>query len=88
MIKQTLESFKFLNKWHINIKQYKQIQVQKLCSFKIKKVIKGTGKAEMSSAITRNKMKDGVGDWIVLISGVNTENEDFGRETAMSVKKY
>lgn len=42
----------------------------------------------MSSAITRNKMKDGVGDWIVLISGVNTENEDFGRETALSVKKY
>lgn len=55
---------------------------------KSKKVIKGTGKAEMSSAITRNKMKDGVGDWIVLISGVNTESDDFGRETAMSVKKY
>lgn len=42
----------------------------------------------MSSAITKNKMKDGVSDWIVLITGVNTENEDFGRETAMSVKKY
>lgn len=35
----------------------------------------------MSSAITRNKMKDGVGDWIVLISGVNTENEDWSRDS-------
>lgn len=45
--------------------KYKTVQTNissKLCSFKIKKVIKGTGKAEMSSAITRNKMKDGVGD--------------------------
>lgn len=33
-------------------------------------------------------MKDGVGDWIVLIFGVNIESDDFGWEIVMFVKKY
>lgn len=55
---------------------------------KLKKVIKGIGKVEMLLVIMRNKMKDGVGDWIVLIFGVNIESDDFGWEIVMFVKKY